>query len=267
MDQGSLRGFLETLKGSVLQFDFYLSILVYFYSKPMQTLFLAIFKKCLRPKWAIYKHISNKSKKCLSVILEFCLSSVIYHLQTASSIPQLMQRHVIFIKSQVYYSSYTRMCVQSIHTFWYINMPDVTASYETFFDFITVFGYFHTLLTTKLSLMVWMDQYRHTDISCTDVTASYGMSLNFITFFCEFCTQQTDDYSCLRCYESVQSKGWLRDARAVCLWWFFGRLFGVSLGRLWSVFRASLDVSMKTWGVLGRLGASQGILGRLCASL
>ena len=35
------------------------------------------FEKEPRPKWTIYKHVSDKSKKCLSlVILKFCLSSV-----------------------------------------------------------------------------------------------------------------------------------------------------------------------------------------------
>ena len=44
------------------------------YSKPMLTFFFAI-KKGPRLKWTTYKHVSDKSKKCLSLILEFCLSS------------------------------------------------------------------------------------------------------------------------------------------------------------------------------------------------
>ena len=47
---------------------------------------------------------------------------------------------------------YHRICISSIHIFWYINMPDVTASYETFFDFTAFFGYFHILLT---NIPVW----------------------------------------------------------------------------------------------------------------
>ena len=34
------------------------------------------------------------------------------------------------------------MCVQSIYTFLYIDMPDVTASYGTPFDFIAFLGIF-----------------------------------------------------------------------------------------------------------------------------
>ena len=42
-------------------------ILDYFLSKPMFPIFLQLPKKGLRPKWTIYKHVSDKSKKCLSV--------------------------------------------------------------------------------------------------------------------------------------------------------------------------------------------------------
>ena len=44
--------------------------LVYFYNKPMYTLFFAIKIRMNvpRPKWTTYKHVSDNSKKCLSVV-------------------------------------------------------------------------------------------------------------------------------------------------------------------------------------------------------
>ena len=89
--------------------EFFLSVccclfLVYFYYKPMQTIFAISGRKvldqngpyintssvvchlfsvfCHMVKWIIYKHVSDKSKKCLSVG-NFCLSSSysVAHLQ------------------------------------------------------------------------------------------------------------------------------------------------------------------------------------------
>ena len=74
----------------------------YISSKPMFPLFLQLPEKGPTPKWTIYKHVSDKSKKCLTVILEFCLSSsVVYSSSTAynSVWPE------IFTKSKVYYPS------------------------------------------------------------------------------------------------------------------------------------------------------------------
>ena len=42
-------------------------ILVYFYNNPMQTLFCDFRKKGPRSEWTIYKHVSDNSKKSLSV--------------------------------------------------------------------------------------------------------------------------------------------------------------------------------------------------------
>ena len=54
----------------------------YFSRKPMFPLFLHLpEKKCPRSKWAIFKHESDKNKKCLQVILELCLSSSVARLQ------------------------------------------------------------------------------------------------------------------------------------------------------------------------------------------
>ena len=66
------------------------------------------------------------------------------------------------ILSQNFY----RMYVYSIHTFWYIDIPDVTASYGVPIDFIAFFRVFSYIfadnslqnccISTKLSLFVYL---------------------------------------------------------------------------------------------------------------
>ena len=67
-----LRGFTEILLHEKVKFPQgkLLPLLVYFWNKPTYVdNFIAIFeKKGPRPKWTIFKHVSDKSKKCLSVI-------------------------------------------------------------------------------------------------------------------------------------------------------------------------------------------------------
>ena len=46
-------------------------------NNPMFPLFLPYPEKGPKPKWTIYKHVSEHSKKCLSVILELCLLFVV----------------------------------------------------------------------------------------------------------------------------------------------------------------------------------------------
>ena len=82
------------------------------------------------------------------------------------------------------------MCVLLIHTFWYIDMPDVRASYGIPFDFIKFFGHFHTLLLTIHVWIVvsppnfhWLYILSILIYDMPDVTASYGMPFKFITFF------------------------------------------------------------------------------------
>ena len=60
-----------------------LQVLVYFSSKPMFPLVLLLPEKGPIPKWTIYKHVSDKNKKCMSVgnfgwNSVCCLWSVVY---------------------------------------------------------------------------------------------------------------------------------------------------------------------------------------------
>ena len=52
-------------------------ILVYFYNKPMWTIFCNFRKKDPRTKWTIYKHVLDNYKKCLSVGNSGILSVVV----------------------------------------------------------------------------------------------------------------------------------------------------------------------------------------------
>ena len=42
-----------------------------------------------------------------------------------------------------------RLCIWLMYTFWYINMPNVTAGYVRFSDLIASFGIFHILLHVR----------------------------------------------------------------------------------------------------------------------
>ena len=48
--------------------------------------------------------------------------------------------------------NFHRMCVLSIHTFWCIDLLDVTKSYGRSFDFIAFFGYFSNIIDENLCL-------------------------------------------------------------------------------------------------------------------
>ena len=94
--------------------------------------------------------------------------------------------------THIFIKNLQNVCLVNIHTFWYIDMPYMTASYETPFDIIAFFWVFSYIfdvsclnccISTKLLLVVYLI---NSDVKMSDVTVSYGMFLNFITFFCIF---------------------------------------------------------------------------------
>ena len=82
--------------------------------------------------------------------------------------------------------------------FWYIDIPDISESYGTSFDFIAFFGHFHTTLATIYvwsivpspnfhRLCVWLI-YTFWYVIMPNVTAGYGRFANVIAFFENFYT-------------------------------------------------------------------------------
>ena len=71
--------------------------LVYFYSKPIQV--DNLFASSEKSSQTIYKHVSNKSKNCLS------FGNSVVCLCPSSCLHRVMQRSGMLTKSQVYYSS------------------------------------------------------------------------------------------------------------------------------------------------------------------
>ena len=91
------------------------------------------------------------------------------------------------------------MCVWSIYTFWYIDMPDVTAIYGTPYDFMAFFWLFsyiiidHSCLNCcifiKLSLIVYLV---NTDMSKFQMWLQVVCLPILLCFFCELCTKLTN---------------------------------------------------------------------------
>ena len=131
----------------------------------MFLLFLRLPEKGPRSKWTIYKHESDKNKKCLSSCLSSvaCLQPTPAYVEALLKIPYFIlgypniARFLIFetlclcrTKTLTYvWQKYDKnerhlRLVAHIQIFWYIDMPDGTTNYGTPFDFIEFFGYFHT---------------------------------------------------------------------------------------------------------------------------
>ena len=81
--------------------------------------------------------------------------------------------------SQILTSSpnFHRMCFQSIRTFQFIYMPDVTARYVNSLDFIVFFGHFHTSFTT-----IFMSQLLYLHQTFTDCVSNWYPHFGFQTF-------------------------------------------------------------------------------------
>ena len=82
------------------------------------------------------------------------------------------------------------MCVHLIHTFWYINMPDKAASYETSLDF---FANFYTLLLTTMHSDV---SYLHTNIYRLCVSSIH----TFYILACQIWLQVIERHWYLLCF-------------------------------------------------------------------
>ena len=160
----------------------------------MFPLFLQLPIKDPRPKW--YGLFGSRtfqtiySKKCLPVILEFCPLSVVCSAPAAYTNLCRGQKYLLkvmyisliypivthFLIYETLCLGRTKMiflclkimngisaeCVSLIHTFWYFNLPDVTARYGMPFDFITFFWVFsyilddHTRLNFCVSTKLWL---------------------------------------------------------------------------------------------------------------
>ena len=122
----------------------------------------------------IYKHESNRNKKCLSVgnfgimSVVVCSLSVAYTmlyrgLKYLLKIPYIIQDYPKYCPMSkkisqkwmvfVFGSTPTHLhqsFTESFTTFWSIDMPDITARYGKFLVFIAFFVYVHTLNFYKL---------------------------------------------------------------------------------------------------------------------
>ena len=92
--------------------------------------------------------------------------------------------------------NFHRIFVWLIHRFWYINLPDVTASYEMPLDSNAFLDYFHTYLTTIHvwsivsssnfnRLCIWLI-YTFCYVNIPNAIADYGIFSDLIAFFLIF---------------------------------------------------------------------------------
>ena len=137
----------------------------------------------------ILKLISYKCQKY--AVLVYCILFwakyyILFHSIPACSI--LYYSITFFFYSETYISTklLQNLCLINAH-FFYIDMPDVTASYGTPLDFMEFFGYFHTLLTIiyVFSVVSSPNFHRlmcliHTHMS--DKATSYGRISGLISF-------------------------------------------------------------------------------------
>ena len=99
--------------------------------------------------WNIYQKIWDIISIVSNVVSDFFLLSSVFLGQFGKTALCLKKR------SQKWRHFY-RMCLSSIHTFWYINMPYMTAGYGIFFYF-NIFddnSYLNCCISTKLSMTV-----------------------------------------------------------------------------------------------------------------
>ena len=103
-------------------------------------------------------------KYCISTKLSLIVYLIITDLSKCQMYLQGMERSLFLLRFLCIFIHYWRVFMTKVlylyqtftdcvsHQCWYVKMLDVTASYGTSFDFIAVFRYFHTLLTT---IHVW----------------------------------------------------------------------------------------------------------------
>ena len=92
-------------------------------------------------KWTYYfiKHSQNVCLISTHILIH-------WHVRCDCKLWNAFRFDSIFLGIFIYYwwslmSNFYRLCIPSIHTLWYIDMPDVTVSYGMYLDFIAFLGY------------------------------------------------------------------------------------------------------------------------------
>ena len=66
-------------------------------------------------------------------------------------IKNIAKMNGIYVWNDIFSANFHRLCIQSIYTFWNVNMPNVTAIYRTSLDFHTYLQIIYVKIFTKLS--------------------------------------------------------------------------------------------------------------------